>query len=141
MQIFVYIIFVLAAPHPANTVERRGMISPAATKPDDTAQMRISKTYGKIPLSFEVNKGQIDSQVKFLSRGAGYTIFLTSNEAILTLNKTEAIRKDNIRMHKTQERQITLLMKLISANPQAHVSGLEELHGKSNYFIGSNPKK
>jgi Transposase DDE domain group 1/Beta-propeller repeat len=34
-----------------------------------------------------------------------------------------------------------LRMKLIGANPHAKVSGLEQLPGKSNYFIGNDPKK
>ena len=42
-------------------------------------------TYGRIPLYFDVNQGQADSQVKFLSRGKGYTLFLTPGEAVLTL--------------------------------------------------------
>ena len=32
-------------------------------------------------------------------------------------------------------------MKLVGANPQAKVTGLEELPGKSNYFMGNDPKK
>ena len=32
-------------------------------------------------------------------------------------------------------------MSLAGANPRAKVSGLEELPGKSNYFIGNDPKK
>ena len=32
-------------------------------------------------------------------------------------------------------------MKLVGANPQAKVSGLDELPGKSNYFIGNDAKK
>jgi hypothetical protein len=32
-------------------------------------------------------------------------------------------------------------MKLMGANPQARLSGLEELPGKSNYFIGNDPTK
>jgi hypothetical protein len=32
-------------------------------------------------------------------------------------------------------------MKLVGSNPHAKVSGLEELPGKSNYFIGTDPKK
>jgi len=32
-------------------------------------------------------------------------------------------------------------MKLIGGNPGAKVTGLEELPGKSNYFIGNDPKK
>src|SRR5438445_7339273 len=43
--------------------------------------------YGKLPMSFEVNEGQTDKRVKFLSRGAGYSILLTTTEVVLALNK------------------------------------------------------
>src|SRR5439155_15844210 len=35
-------------------------------------------TYTTLPLIFEANQGQTDSQVKFLARGSGYTLFLTA---------------------------------------------------------------
>jgi hypothetical protein len=41
--------------------------------------------YGKLPLSFEANQGQMDPRVKFLSRGQGYALFLTGDEAVLKL--------------------------------------------------------
>ena len=37
------------------------------------------------PLAFEANRGQADEEVKFLARGAGYTVFLTSTDAVLSL--------------------------------------------------------
>ena len=49
------------------------------------SQAPILATYGKPPLAFEANQGQTDAQVKFLSRGSGYTLYLTSDEAVLTL--------------------------------------------------------
>ena len=51
--------------------------------------MRLVKDYGKLRLTFEANRGQTDPQVKFLSRGPGYTVFLTSTEAVLALNGSE----------------------------------------------------
>ena len=45
----------------------------------------VVRTYGKLPLSFEANTGQADNSVKFLSRGRGYGLFLTGNEAVLAL--------------------------------------------------------
>ena len=36
-------------------------------------------------MAFEANNGQVDSRVQFLSRGAGYTLFLTRDEAVLSL--------------------------------------------------------
>ncbi len=32
-------------------------------------------------------------------------------------------------------------MKLLGANPEAPVTGVDELPGKTNYFIGNDPKK
>lgn len=49
----------------------------------------VQEVYGKLPLYFEANRGQTDAQVNFLSRGNGYTLFLTSTEAVLTLTKTK----------------------------------------------------
>ena len=37
------------------------------------------------PLVFEANRGQADEQVKFLARGAGYTVYLTSTDAVVSL--------------------------------------------------------
>ena len=45
----------------------------------------MRQLYGQLPLSFEVNQGQSDRRVMFLSRGQGYALFLTANEAVLSL--------------------------------------------------------
>lgn len=55
------------------------------------SKARLDRAYGRLPLSFEVNEGQADKRVKFLSRGRGYTMFLTSEGAILALRKPEAV--------------------------------------------------
>ena len=41
--------------------------------------------YGKLPIYFEPNLGQTDSQVKFIARGSGVTTFLTATEAVFAL--------------------------------------------------------
>src|SRR5437879_10136927 len=56
----------------------------------DVAKPRLADTYGKLPLSFEANHGQTDRQVKFLSPGRGYSLFLTANETVLYLRKPTA---------------------------------------------------
>jgi len=56
-----------------------------------TTRHKIVASYGNLPLSFEADQGQADGQVKFLSRGSGYTLFLTSSEAILALRKQSAV--------------------------------------------------
>src|SRR3989442_14388523 len=75
------------APVPAT---RTSPEIPQATK------QQVLVAYGKLPLIFEANQGQTDPQVKFLSRGSGYTLFLTPTEAVLMLTKTDAHAKHRI---------------------------------------------
>ena len=56
-------------------------------KPDQANQQRLVESYGKLPMSFEANRGQTDPRVKFLSRGSGYTLFLAGDEAVLALRR------------------------------------------------------
>src|SRR6185503_7071274 len=53
-----------------------------------TAQKRIAENFAQLPLSFELNQGQLDRQVSFFSRGNGYGIYLTPQETVMVLNKT-----------------------------------------------------
>ena len=46
---------------------------------------QVLQGFGQVPLSFEQNQGQIDPPVRFLSRGSGYGLFFTANEAVLSL--------------------------------------------------------
>src|ERR1700704_3231031 len=57
------------------------------SRPDQRTRMRLAENYGKLPLHFEANQGQTDARVKFLSRGAGYSLFLTSTEAVFKLQR------------------------------------------------------
>ena len=54
-------------------------------------------SYAKLPLSFEANQGQTDARVKFLSRGPGYTLFLTSDEVALELQDSGSRIQDSVR--------------------------------------------
>src|SRR5436309_6495010 len=51
---------------------------------------RLTDAYGKLPLGFETNEGQTDPEVNFISRGGGYTIFLTPTGATLRLRIAES---------------------------------------------------
>ena len=84
--------------------------------------------FGQLPLSFEPNQGQTDPQVKFLARGAGYGVFLTSDQAVLTLRRPD-------------KNSSVVRMQLAGANPVAAATGSSPLPGKSNYFIGNDPAK
>ena len=72
-----------AAPHTAPPPAGPSAADqPTAADASSTAGL---KAYGQLPLSFEANHGQSAAPVQFLSRGLGYTLFLTPTEAVLVL--------------------------------------------------------
>src|SRR5439155_25230244 len=50
----------------------------AATNREEVVRVRLSETYGKLPLRFEANRGQTDPEVRFLARSGRHAVFLTS---------------------------------------------------------------
>lgn len=66
-----------------------GVIPKSATmmhaRENNAEAHRSSSGYGKLPIYFEPNLGQTDSQVKFIARGSGVTTFLTATEAVFSL--------------------------------------------------------
>ena len=121
----------------------------AAAAPEAVPQavkQRVQAAYFSLPLSFEANRGQTDPEVKFLSRGSGYSLFLSPTEAVLALSKPADQETEKLPVDKRQSasghRQYSVLrMKLIGANPDPALTGIDALPGKSNYFTGSDPEK
>jgi hypothetical protein len=157
-------------------------------------QPKLVPSYGKLPLSFEANQGQVRGPVQFLSRGLGYTIFLTDDEAVLTLRKSQPgmsrfgkfgfpgrpepfgsldprgghwpslagdlkslwpslipdlsqlvpepnAGKGGVAGGLESQPPQVLRMRLVGGNAKGRVVGLDKLPGRSNYFIGNDPKK
>lgn len=129
--------------------------SPASQSPKTSPAQRaqLVENYGKLPLSFEANQGQSDAQVKFLAHGQGYGVYLTGQEAVLSLSKSEGKTKARdpkaaagSHRQATQDQPEKLLqdvvrLKLTGASADARPAGEEPLPGKVNYLIGNDPAK
>ena len=135
------------AHKPAASHERGVSTADHAVTPDLAASAQVRERYGNLPLSFEANHGQSDSTVKFLSRGSGYSLFLTSNEAVLVLSQSEAdesrkaSRVARAAVRARHRKSAVVRMTLVNANPRSQAAGHDALPGKSNYFIGNDPAK
>ena len=96
-----------------------------------------------LPLSFEPNRGQTKSQVKFLARAPGYNVFLMPTEAVFalrTLGETR-VQSNTKRVQPGRERVSVLRLALKGANPQAPARGIDQLPGVKNYLIGSDSSR
>ena len=120
----------------------------SAARPNISARVRVNAAYADLPLSFEPNVGQIRgdhaTQVQFLSRGSGYTLYLTGSNAVLALrsrvNRSSADVGTRLPWVSANESfaSSVLRMRLVGASPGSIV-GIDELPGKSNYLAGNDP--
>jgi hypothetical protein len=105
----------------------------------------VAAPYGQLPMAFELNRGQADASVNFLARGQGYSLFLTSGEAVLSLrdpsvasSRGDAERGSTASIG-TSPSGTVVRMAIAGANSHAPVSGIDALPGVTNYFVGDDP--
>lgn len=132
----------------------------SGTAPSATLPRQAQRGYGKLPLAFEANKGQTDPSVRFLSRGAGYSVFLTSGGMVLQLRPTDSpnpatvvgessgvpatVASRPLNANKTvpgKPADTTMVFTLVGAASNPTAIGEDPLPTKVNYFIGNDPKK
>lgn len=118
-------------------VQRSGRVTPSGPLRKELALQAL----GTQPLSFEANEGQIDRQVRFLSRGSGYTLFLTGDGAVLRLpgGKAEHRGKSGGRKAAPQPASV-VRMQLQGANRAAQVRAEGEIATRSHYLLGNDSR-
>ncbi len=117
---FFFIVNILLLQLPVHAV----ILAKANVNHSDLIQNKIVADYGNLPLYFETNKGQSNKQAKFLSHGKGYILSLTNDSAVFSLNKSNIVS-----------------IKLLNANENTKVTGIDKLPLMVNYFIGSDSHK
>src|SRR5262245_59064735 len=81
-----------------------------------SAEPGVAERAAGVPLHFEANRGQAPEDVRFLSRGAGYTFYFTAREAVLALRPADLVGA-----------RAALRIGLVGGEAKPRVSGIEEL--------------
>lgn len=125
-----------AAMSPASSVS-----NPAEAQEQN--RLRIEASYANLPLSFEPNRGQTDSRVKFLSRAGHRTLWLTNEEAVLAVGRPSRPSRNGALAEGApadQAASAVLRMKFLGANSSVAIAGEDQQVATANYFIG-NPEQ
>jgi len=117
---------------------------PGANEIQETDRLvKADKPWVRLPLSFEVNRGQTDERVRFLARGPGSTLFLTPQEAVLLRqklpNESDLARAGGDGSPLNALNSVVRL-RFSGANPRPEIIGQEPRPGRVNYFIGPKEK-
>jgi uncharacterized protein (TIGR03437 family) len=90
---------------------------------------KIDPSFGKLPLSFELNAGQAGERYQLLAHGAGHDLYLSSAGVSLALYDGLGLGAGVIEMS------------LADANTGARWEPIDSLPGRMNYFIGPDSSR
>jgi Ca2+-binding RTX toxin-like protein len=115
--------FPLLGPPPID--DRPSAVQASRPAPGISEENGRTEVGGGIPLAFEPNRGQADPAVRFLSRGAGYTLGLGTGEALFAgSHGTSPVR-----------------MRFPGSDQSTPPAGVGMLPGIVNYLLGSHPEQ
>jgi hypothetical protein len=92
---------------------------------------RVINSYGRLPLYFVENRGQLGPQVRYYEKGAGHATFFTPDGLVLSLSRGSA----------EKAKSETFRLSLAGADKDAEISATGVLPGRVNYFSGSDRTK
>lgn len=86
---------------------------------------QVVQSFSNLPLSFEANHGQTDSQVRFLSKSGGFETYLTDSGVTLA--------------SVSGGQTVALQMSFANASDSVRIVPGDALAGTTNYLIGNDP--
>jgi hypothetical protein len=128
--------------------ESTGETGPQAKTADEAKRARAREAYNKLPLSFEENHGQANKKVKYVSRGAGYKLFLTETEVVLALRRSDGKQATAAAgvsgstaapPHRTRSGIVRVKLRGVSRTPA--VTGESKMAARTNRPVGTASQK
>ncbi len=117
-------------PRPPDVRGETSISSGAPSRPGAHTRVAAQADIASLPYSFIPNTGQIaDRNISFTVRGSGSTLYFAPDEVIL----------DNVKNPGVNGTAGLIRQFFPGANPSPVITGVDELPGKVNYFIGSDP--
>jgi hypothetical protein len=101
--------------------------------------------FKSLPVRFELNAGQTDSQVRFTADTQSGVMFLTPTELVMKVFEpskhiSAKERRRSPEAYNTAPNSSVVHLRTVNANPAARITGVDPLPGTTNYFLGNDPK-
>jgi len=100
----------------------------------ESIKARVQESYGKLPLYFIQNDGQVDERVRFYEKGSGHCVFFTERGIYFSLVGGRQLADGSLKS------EIVKLLPLFT-NKNSEIVAEDVQDGKVNYFTGNDPEK
>ena len=150
---FLFVLLIVFSIQGSTGLEQKNQLQPdeAQLKNEELSRnLNINPDFGKIPLYFIPNEGQVDEEALFYAKASRYTLWLTKEG--LVFDSARRIKKENAKSMRLSsrdkynpenfkyDRDVSRLI-FINANTKPEVVPLNDIEHKVNYFIGDDESK
>ena len=114
------------------------LTSVLASSDASLSSVKVHAAFARLPLAFEVNRGQAHARVRFLARGRGYSLLLTATETVLALahdgtavtrSHADVIDPSHV-VHAPARGEDVVRLRFVGANPHPLITGRSPLPGQ-----------
>jgi len=116
-----------------------------AAAPGKADKEDILETYGKLPLYFIENKGQIDPRVRFYVKTSGQTLYFTDEGIVFDLLRRERQAGEGTEGAKkgrqptgVETKRLVFNLRFENAQRGVLIEGLDRQEAQINYFVGND---
>jgi len=106
-----------------------------SSTPDIPTKENTVETFGKLPLLFIQNQGQLDEAVEYYLKAPAQTLYFTKENIIFDLSRNNLSEASD-----TAER-LVFSLDFLNANSQPTIEGTGKDSAVVNYFVGNDPEK
>jgi hypothetical protein len=103
---------------------------------DEQTRARAADSFGKLPLYFVENRGQLDKRVGYYVQGSDKTIYFTNQGLTFLLNGKSEARPETLNADKQQSERWALKLDFVGARSGARPEGKEQTGATFSYFKG-----
>src|SRR6185369_8256615 len=110
--------------------------SPVAGSPvtDKETRARVAESFGKLPLYFVENRGQLDKRVGYYVQGIDKTIYFTNHGLTFVLNPKPEAQPEISKSDKQHSERWSLKLDFVGARPGVRPEGREQTGATFSYF-------
>ncbi len=109
---------------------------PSADSTDEAVRTGVLEAYGKLPVLFIRNDGQLDDRVEYYVRAAGQTLYFTEEGIVFDLTRYLGGEED---LADRQAERLAFSIDFLGASERLLIAAGDKNEAVVNYLIGNNP--
>jgi hypothetical protein len=150
---FLFVLLIFLSFQGTTSLEQKNHLQPnqRQLKNEELSRnLNLNPNFGKIPLYFIPNEGQVDEKALFYAKASRYTLWLTKEGLVFDSNRR--VKRDDDRSHISRsmkeenaedfnfERDVSRMM-FLNSNKKPEVVPINQTEHGVNYFIGNDKSK